>query len=214
VRTWDVSCGLRCPAIPGIYQNDITLIDDVSSAAAAWAGWAARSRLSAGTCPAQDQRRQRRDRAGAGAQVPQPASRRWGHPGWSSPGGGGLVPARLAAGGRPRGRIGPARPGSRPASASARRSRNSIGLGRQLVAIGRQSTRSLGGEPGRQGRGFQICIACPMGHIAMITNTARGPTTGRDLWSDTAPPRRHASPGARPASAVSARGPDGAHAIG
>jgi hypothetical protein len=30
------------------------------------------------------------------------------------------------AGGRPRGRIGPARPGSRPASASARRSRNSI----------------------------------------------------------------------------------------
>src|SRR5215470_271225 len=48
------------------------------------------------------------------------------HPGWSSPGGGGLVPVRLAAGGRPRCRIGPARPGSRPASASARRSRNSI----------------------------------------------------------------------------------------
>jgi hypothetical protein len=38
----------------------------------------------------------------------------------------GRVPVRLAAGGRPRGRIGPARPGSRPASASARRSRNSI----------------------------------------------------------------------------------------
>ena len=38
----------------------------------------------------------------------------------------GLVPGRLAAGGRPRGRIGPARPGSLPASASARRSRNSI----------------------------------------------------------------------------------------
>jgi len=34
------------------------------------------------------------------------------HPGWSSPGGGGLVPVRLAADGRPRGRIGPARTGS------------------------------------------------------------------------------------------------------
>src|SRR5580698_4743722 len=39
---------------------------------------------------------------------------------------GGPVSLRLAAGGRPRGRIGPARPGSRPASARARRSRNSI----------------------------------------------------------------------------------------
>src|SRR5215472_15193813 len=48
------------------------------------------------------------------------------HLGWSPPCGGGLVPVRLAARGRPRGRIGPARPGSRPASASARRSRNSI----------------------------------------------------------------------------------------
>jgi hypothetical protein len=62
----------------------------------------------------------------AGAPMLLPVSRRLRHPGSSSPGGGGLVPVRLLAGGRPRGRIGPARPGSRPASPSARRSRNSI----------------------------------------------------------------------------------------
>src|ERR1700759_374700 len=50
-----------------------------------------------------------------------------GYPGRSSsPGGAGLVRAWLATDGRPRRRIGPARAGSRPASASARRSRNSI----------------------------------------------------------------------------------------
>jgi len=41
-----------------------------------------------------------------------------------------------------------------------------------------------------------------------------GRITGRDPWSATVAPRRHAPPGALPLSAVSARGPDGAHAIG
>jgi hypothetical protein len=38
--------------------------------------------------------------------------------------------------------------------------------------------------------------------------------TCRDLWSDTAAPLRHASPDGLPMSAVFAREPDGAHAIG
>ena len=40
------------------------------------------------------------------------------------------------------------------------------------------------------------------------------PFTGRDRWNGTAAPRRPVSPDAPLMSAVSARGPDGAHAIG
>jgi hypothetical protein len=38
--------------------------------------------------------------------------------------------------------------------------------------------------------------------------------TGRDRWSGTAAPLRYAPPAALPVSVVSARGPDGVHAIG
>jgi hypothetical protein len=41
-----------------------------------------------------------------------------------------------------------------------------------------------------------------------------GPVRGRDPWSASAVPLRHVSPDALPMSAVSAREPDGAHAIG
>ena len=41
-----------------------------------------------------------------------------------------------------------------------------------------------------------------------------GPFKGRDPWSATAAPLRPVPPDALPMSAVSAREPDGAHAIG
>jgi hypothetical protein len=127
-----VSCGVGYPTT---YQNDITLIDLVKGDSRM--GPARRGRADSTQGPARLQINEggnvlvlasggQGPAAVAGAQMLLPSSRRCRQPGWFWPGGGGLVPGRLAAGGRPRGRIGRARPGSRPASASARRSRNSI----------------------------------------------------------------------------------------
>jgi len=54
----------------------------------------------------------------------------------------------------------------------------------------------------------------PAGPASAASPAGLAPIAGRGRWSGTAAPRRHVSPAALPMSAVSARGPDGAHAIG
>ena len=67
------------------------------------------------------------------------------------------------------------------------------------------------GRPGPSGP--RAALVAARSDLALEMEDA-GPFTDRDPWSGTAAPLRHASPDVLPMSAVSAREPDGAHAIG
>ena len=79
----------------------------------------------------------------------------------------------------------------------------------------RPGPTSLAGPPWAALHGGELQPNCnPAMSVKGAGRQDTRPFTGRDRWSGTAAPRQPALPHALPTSAVSARGPDGAHAIG